>query len=543
MSAFTNNQRKNKLTIEHTRKPLLVEIFKLIGVLVEGGAAWTVETIARYFATLKRLAIVLGVLSLCIAIIFCIAVAFNSQIFMTISLIVFSIMLMTLLIFAAPLLAGIAGFAEKYPSLRFFINLQASVALFFLIIGLAINIYPVSGKNLMVIIIGSMSLSLIWFLTGTKPDLKFLKRKIIFLIAFAIIEPGLAQQFPQIKITLRNLLQDLDEGGAIFFQINPEKIPIDTIAQFRAVNFFNPDGSAKVYYAFIERNGEYELFDRKGAHPTYSSKLKAVTPEIVKAIEKRLEGSENLMRNPERIPLDNLAQFRTIKFFKPDGTANIYYAFNENNEEYELFNRKGTHPTYNIKLKPVTPEVVKSIEKRLTNSENRHVSVNSSPPSVETQTPVTSISNSSTYPNLGTGKIHVSPLTPENTETELAKLTIYNQNPRAKDFYVEDTKMGTIPAEKSKFYFLQPGNYSVHFCMSGTSECGDINKVNLHAGVNTLWLPKDPHNSRIADKKFNVRPNGIDSEKSVSAGRYLDSTGCLREENGSFVIGFKSDCK
>ncbi|MDX8129984.1 hypothetical protein QLH52_22020 [Methylomonas sp. OY6] len=531
------------MTIDDTRKPLLVEIFKLIGVIVEGGTAWTTETIASYLASLKRLAFALLIASLCDAIVFWVASALNSQMVMTISLMAFSIMLMALLMFAAPLLVGITAFAEKYPSLRFFINLQASVALFFLIIGLVINIHPVSGKNVMVIIVGSMSLSLIWFLTGTKPDLTFLKTKIIFLIAFTIIGPGLTQQFPQINITLKNLLRDLDEVGAIFFQIKPERIPIDSLTQFRAMNFFNPDGTAKVYYTVNENNGEYEVFDRKGAHPIYSSKLKPVTPEIVKAIEKRLKSSEILLRNPERIPIDSLAQFRSIRFFNSDGTAKIYYAFNENNSEYEVFDRMGVHPTYNMKLKPVTPEIVKSIENRLINVGKRNVSVDPVPPSLETPIPVTSISNSGTLPNIGIGKVSAPPLAIESTETEPVKLTIYNQNYRAQDFYVEDTKMGTIPAEKSKFYTFQPGNYSVHFCMSGTSECGDTSKVHWHSGVNTLWLQKIPQSSGGADMKFNERPNGIDNEKIVTAGRYLDSNGCLREANGSFVIGFKSDCK
>jgi hypothetical protein len=40
-----------------------------------------------------------------------------------------------------------------------------------------------------------------------------------------------------------------------------------------------------------------------------------------------------------------------------------------------------------------------------------------------------------------------------------------------------------------------------------------------------------------------ARTVGGDSEKSGNAARYVDKNGCLREGNGSFVIGFRSDCK
>lgn len=40
-----------------------------------------------------------------------------------------------------------------------------------------------------------------------------------------------------------------------------------------------------------------------------------------------------------------------------------------------------------------------------------------------------------------------------------------------------------------------------------------------------------------------ARPFGSDSEKSGNATRYVDKNGCLREANGSFIVGFRSDCK
>ena len=52
------------------------------------------------------------------------------------------------------------------------------------------------------------------------------------------------------------------------------------------------------------------------------------------------------------------------KFFRPDGKARVWYYRSEDGR-FELFNRKGYHPIYKGKLKPVTPEVVSQIEKQL----------------------------------------------------------------------------------------------------------------------------------------------------------------------------------
>jgi len=68
---------------------------------------------------------------------------------------------------------------------------------------------------------------------------------------------------------------------------------------------------------------------------------------------------------PERIYIrQNSLEREEIKFFRPDGKARVWY-YRSKDGRFELFNRKGYHPIYKGKLKPVTPEVVSQIEKQL----------------------------------------------------------------------------------------------------------------------------------------------------------------------------------
>lgn len=68
---------------------------------------------------------------------------------------------------------------------------------------------------------------------------------------------------------------------------------------------------------------------------------------------------------PERIYItQNSLERGEIKFFGPDGKPRVWY-YRAEDGRFELFNRKGSHPIYKEKLKPVTPEVVSQIKNKL----------------------------------------------------------------------------------------------------------------------------------------------------------------------------------
>ncbi|MGQ9571259.1 MAG: hypothetical protein ACUVUQ_10585 [Thermodesulfovibrionales bacterium] len=61
-----------------------------------------------------------------------------------------------------------------------------------------------------------------------------------------------------------------------------------------------------------------------------------------------------------------------IKFFRPDGKPRVWYYRTEDGK-FELFNRKGHHPIYKEKLKPVTPNIVSQIENQFKAEAERRI--------------------------------------------------------------------------------------------------------------------------------------------------------------------------
>ncbi|MEO0266391.1 MAG: hypothetical protein ABIM43_07300 [candidate division WOR-3 bacterium] len=61
-----------------------------------------------------------------------------------------------------------------------------------------------------------------------------------------------------------------------------------------------------------------------------------------------------------------------IKFFRPDGKPRVWYYRTEDGK-FELFNRKGSHPIYKKKLKPVTTDIVSQIENQFKAEAERRI--------------------------------------------------------------------------------------------------------------------------------------------------------------------------
>lgn len=377
-----------------SRKPLLGEIFNLMDV-VGGGVAWTGEKISSYFVTLKRLAIVVSLVGFCDVLLFIAAAILDSRFVMTITLVTFGIIFLALLLFSGPLLIGAAGLAERYPAFRLTINALAAVALFILLNGLVISIFPVSGKNATVIFVGSLILSLIWFVSGVRPDLTFLKTKVISLIVLSVVVPVLSQQFPETTTKLRDKWAELDRWSSETIEGTPTRLNISTLSHFQKIPFFQGK-SVKIYYAINEKTGEYELFDRPGVHPTYQKELKPITPDIVRSIEKRLSdpGRSNAPDRPEP---------PAVKPVSPSRSAFEYPS--------------SSHTTSAI------------------------------PPAQQ------------------------DPPVPPETVIETVGLTVSNQDCREQQVFLDNTQIGTVPGRRSRFFSFDPGRHTVHTCISGTSEC------------------------------------------------------------------------
>lgn len=76
---------------------------------------------------------------------------------------------------------------------------------------------------------------------------------------------------------------------------------------------------------------------------------------------------------PERIYItQNSLERGEIKFFRPDGKPRVWYHRTEDGR-YELFNRKGYHPIFKDKLKPVTPDIVSQIKNQFKAEAERRI--------------------------------------------------------------------------------------------------------------------------------------------------------------------------
>ena len=72
---------------------------------------------------------------------------------------------------------------------------------------------------------------------------------------------------------------------------------------------------------------------------------------------------------PEMVTLESLVSkkngFKDVKFFDTTTGRPNYYFYRNENGSIDLFSGAGFHQTYNEPLKPVTPEIVKSVLKNL----------------------------------------------------------------------------------------------------------------------------------------------------------------------------------
>ncbi|MBT9171615.1 MAG: hypothetical protein DDT18_02003 [Actinobacteria bacterium] len=88
-------------------------------------------------------------------------------------------------------------------------------------------------------------------------------------------------------------------------------------------------------------------------------------PTTFETLKEKIRGIDISMAEPNRLYItDEDIKNERIKFFRSDGEPLIWY-YRTGDGQFELFNRKGHHPIYKEKLKPVTPDVVDGIMKQL----------------------------------------------------------------------------------------------------------------------------------------------------------------------------------
>jgi len=119
--------------------------------------------------------------------------------------------------------------------------------------------------------------------------------------------------------------------------------------------FAHDSGKALKWYA--ETPEGIRFFDNNGYDPVYRTKLKRVTPEIIEKYKR-----QQMKMYPKRITVTSLEE---IDFFDSiSGKPKIWY-YRDTDGSLEFFDGPGFHPTYKATLKPVTPDIIISLEKKI----------------------------------------------------------------------------------------------------------------------------------------------------------------------------------
>ncbi|NIM13456.1 MAG: hypothetical protein GTO45_15185 [Candidatus Aminicenantes bacterium] len=125
--------------------------------------------------------------------------------------------------------------------------------------------------------------------------------------------------------------------------------------------FAHDSGRPLKWYAETPEGIRY--FDSKGHDPKYGIKLKPVTPEI---IEKHKKQSMNLYPKPIAVTSPEEVEF----FDSISGEPKIWY-YQDNQGSLEFFDGPGFHPTYNVRLKPVTIDVIHLLKEKIRENQEK----------------------------------------------------------------------------------------------------------------------------------------------------------------------------
>ena len=104
-------------------------------------------------------------------------------------------------------------------------------------------------------------------------------------------------------------------------------------------------------------------FDTDGYDPKYGIKLKPVTPDMIEKYKK-----QQMKMYPKRIALSSL---EGIEFFDSiTGKPRVWY-YRDKDGTFEFFDGPGFHPTYNVALKPITPDIIISLKEKIRENQEK----------------------------------------------------------------------------------------------------------------------------------------------------------------------------
>ncbi len=283
----------------------------------------------------------------------------------------------------------------------------------------------------------------------------------------------------------------------------------------------NFDARSGVVLRYCAERPDSTLFclDHPGIDPITQKELAPISSDVAEREYRKRQGLV-----PKRIAVENA----TIEFFDPlSGKARVFFARNDSGC-FDLFDNEGFHPETQERLQPATREFVRKFKECSRSAqpanfvaevENtdcvphdiyfngelvvavparsiQQIRVPSGP--MRVRNCISNTSRCTAERSIQWGPSAPSLLIPESADcvTQSSRpaavaLTVYNQHCRSQDLYVGNDLIGTIPAQRKRFFELVAGQYGVRSCLSGTVSCAEPTMVTWEPGTQSFTISTD----------------------------------------------------
>lgn len=296
-------------------------------------------------------------------------------------------------------------------------------------------------------------------------------------------------------LTQKKLMPITTDVAELEFRKRKGMAPKLISASVSSVEFFDPlTGHAKVYFAKNEA-GCFDIFDNPGIHPHTGDRLLPATKELVKQLktcrrqeDSRRGGNSAGTLSPGDVP-SSIARQGSVSAERDGILAFSDQERSQSGTNFAMIENNNCWPQdiyFDGRL--VSTISPKSVQKIPSHGER-----------VLVRNCISGTSNCSAERAVRWGPSSPSLILESSEDCAIeasrpltVKLTINNQHCKDQDLYISNELVGRIPANRSRFFDLQPGQHSIRVCVSGTTSCGEQREVRWEPGSRSHVIRRDP---------------------------------------------------
>jgi hypothetical protein len=232
---------------------------------------------------------------------------------------------------------------------------------------------------------------------------------------------------------------------------------------------FDAQTGKALQFCAARPDGTLFCLDHAGVDPITQRPLVAVTGQ---------QAENDYRRSKGLIPQRINAPLGDVMLFDPlTGEPKAWVARNDKGC-YDVFNNPGAHPQTGDRLMPINKDIVARIKQCA-----------AAPVSVAPFKPQVEEARAQAQPAMSDAAMKK----PESPRPEAfakksefaahdVRLKVANNTCRGKDYYINGTKVGTIPANEARVFNVAAGPATVLICTEGTRRCASPTRVELPAG-------------------------------------------------------------